>query len=39
MGEITYITAELKNQITFLAKKATQRNITFTPSGITFRLK
>jgi hypothetical protein len=39
MGEITYTTAELKNQTTFLAKKATQHDITFTPSGMTFRLK
>ena len=39
IGEITYTTAELKNRTTFLAKKATQYDITFTPGGITFRLK
>ena len=39
MGEITYTTAELKNRTTFLAKKATRHDITFTPSGMTFRLK
>ena len=39
MGEITYTTAELKNRTTFLAKKATRHDITFTPGGIIFRLK
>jgi len=39
IGEIIYTIAELKNRTTFLARKATRRNITFTPSRITFRLK
>ena len=39
MGEIIYTIAELKNRTTFLTRKATRRDITFTPSGIIFRLK
>jgi hypothetical protein len=39
IGEITYTAAELKNRTTFLARKATRGDITFTPGGLTFRLK
>jgi len=34
-----YTTIELKNCIAFLARKATCSDITFTPGGLTFRLK